>query len=334
MVTMSDVARSAGVSPMTVSNVVNGRSGVSDEVRERVQQAIRDSGYRMNVVARHLRSGRSGVIGLAVPEVDVPYFGRLGSLMTREARSRGYRIAIEETGALPEAELAAIEQSRVLHYDGLILSSVDLDLHAELEALGSFPTVLLGERPAPPDIAAVRLPNRDGTRAATQHLIERGARRIVFLGAPVHDIEDVHSLRLAGYREALVTGGITPDPALEVPVAALDMVAGREAVHGMHRQGLDVDAVVAVTDSVAFGALRGLADAGRRVPEDVMVAGFDDVPESAFWVPSLTSVAPDPSWIACTAIELLLAQISGGPSETTTPVAPFVLVERESTSRR
>src|SRR5699024_12105482 len=115
-----------------VSNVVNDRSGVSDTVRERVRRAIAESGYRMNVSARNLRSGASGVIGLAVPELNRPYFGALAARVTQWARKHGYRVVVEETGARVEGEIAAIQLSHALDYDGLLLSPVGLDLEREL----------------------------------------------------------------------------------------------------------------------------------------------------------------------------------------------------------
>jgi len=334
VVTMSDVARLAGVSTMTVSNVVNDRSGVSDAVRERVRRAIAESGYRMNVSARNLRSGASGVIGLAVPELNRPYFGALAARVTQWARKYGYRVVVEETGARVEGEIAAIQLSHALDYDGLLLSPVGLDLERELVRAGSRPLVVLGERPAPSGYDHVALPNSEGTEAVTRLLLERGARRVALVRGRSGSGEDMLSLRHKGYRRALDAAGLTAAPELLLEVGPLDMASGREAAHRALDSGLDVDAFFAVTDTVAFGVIRGLADRGVRVPDDVLVAGFDDLEESEYFVPSLTSVSPDLDWTAQHAVELLLARVrdEGGPSGRI--VAPFDVVERESTRGR
>lgn len=336
MVTMNDVARAAGVSSMTVSNVVNGRSGVSDEVRRRVLRELERSGYRMNVAARTLRAGRSGVIGLAVPELDRPYFGQLGALVTAAAAAEGYRVAVEETGAQAEGELAAIRLSQTLSYDGLILSAVGLDLQTQLTDAGQLPIVLLGERVAPTGVDHVALPNHEGARAATALLIERGCRRIALVGGRPTDATTMRSLRLGGYRAALQDAGLPYEADLVIPTGAYTMAEGRRAGAELGARGRGsarVDGVVGVTDTVAIGVARGLADVGVRVPADMLLAGFDDVPEAEYLTPSLTTVAPDHAWVARRAVGMLLGRLDGSRVGGGDETAPFTLVERESTRR-
>src|SRR5690606_37862171 len=123
-VTMHDVALHAGVSVMTVSNVVNGRPHVRASTRERVLASIAELGYHVNTTARSLRQGRSGVIGLAIPEIDRPYFGHLATLLIERARERGFDLVVEQTDASRDRELDAISRSRLRNYDGLVLSAV------------------------------------------------------------------------------------------------------------------------------------------------------------------------------------------------------------------
>ncbi|WP_460688946.1 LacI family DNA-binding transcriptional regulator [Nesterenkonia suensis] len=343
---MSDVARAAGVSTMTVSNVVNGRPGVSEEVRRRVLRQLADSGYRMNVSARNLRSGRSGVIGLAVPGHDIPYFGSLAMHVARAAEERGYRVAVEQTGAQEAGEVAAIQFSRAMDYDGLILSTVGMDLD-KLEVAAGLPIVLLGERENPTAADHVVMANEDGSRAAVAHLLAQGARRIAFIGGPETQDQTIHSLRMSGYREALAQAGLEVDPALLVEAPEVTPEAGRraghrlaETIHAARAAGrVAVDAAFALTDTVAFGVIRGLADHGLDVPGDVLLVGFDDIPEAQFMVPSLSSVAPDHAWTARRAVELLLERIDafGGSAERPAPeareeVIPWSLAVRESSS--
>ncbi|WP_033420396.1 LacI family DNA-binding transcriptional regulator [Nesterenkonia alba] len=333
-VTMSDVARAAGVSPMTVSNVVNGRPGVSEAVRRRVLEQIEATGYRMNAAARQLRSGRSGVIGLAVPELDRPYFGALGSHITRVAKDAGYRIAVEETGAGEAGEIDAIQLSQSLQYDGLILSSVNMDLR-KIGGVQSFPIVLLGERDNPTGADHIALPNVEGARAVTRHLAERGARRIAYVGGPSTEAVSIFSLRREGFEAGLADAGLEvprggEDP-LRFETQLITMEEGRRAGWQIAESPQLPDAVFAITDTVALGVVRGLADRGVRVPEDLLVAGFDDVPESEYLVPSLTTVAPDHEWTARRAVELLLARMEKPSRTGNEERAPFTVAIREST---
>ncbi|THV26564.1 LacI family transcriptional regulator [Glycomyces paridis] len=328
---MSDVARLAGVSKMTVSNVVNDRAGVSEPVRRRVLDAIKESGYRLNVNARTLKAGRTGVIGLAVPEVDRPYYGMLAAHVIEEARARGFHVAIEQTGAAAEGEAAAIAQSHKLQFDGLILSAVALDPRDRGQAWGDFPIVMLGERDYGASIDHVGMANEAGTRAATEHLIARGCERIAIVTG--RSLEGVHvvSRRHRGYVEALEAAGLAADPALW-SLTGMHMASGRRAVRDLHAAGVRFDGVVAVTDTVAQGVLRGLADVGLRCPEDVRVVGFDDVPEASYMVPSLSTVAPDHRWMAAKAVALIAARLDDPGREPEEHTAPFELVVRESTA--
>ncbi|THV41697.1 LacI family transcriptional regulator [Glycomyces buryatensis] len=331
-VTMSDVAELAGVSKMTVSNVVNDRPGVSGEVRERVLKAIRKSGYRLNVSARTLKSGRTGVIGLAVPEVDRPYFGLLAAQVIAEADRRGFHVAVEQTGAAIAGELDAIAQSHRLQFDGLILSAVGFDPRTWRLPSGDLPLVMLGEQDLGMSIDHVMMPNEEGTEAATGHLVEAGCRKIAIVtGASGDEDTNASSRRYKGYLSALERHGLTPDPALRVTAPGWDLEGGRAAGHRLAEAGAAVDGVVAVTDTVAQGVLRGLADKGVRVPDQVRLIGFDDIPEAAYMTPSLSTVAPDHQWMAAKAVELVAARIADPDREATQHTAPYAIMARETT---
>lgn len=341
MATIQDVAEAAGVSAMTVSNVINDRPHVRPATREKVLAAMARLDYRVNVAARNLRKGRTGTIGLAVPEVNRPYYGRLASAVIAAAEGRGLRVSIEQTGARVENELSAPALSRNRLYDGLIISTVGLGADSADRLKVDHPVVVLGERIFGGPVDHVGMPNTEGSRAATRHLVERGCRRIAFLRGAVSadpaDV-DVSSLRRTGYLQALDAAGIPRDPALEQCLDAFSMAAGARCAREMAASGLDFDGVFCVTDTVAMGVLRGLADAGLRVPEEVKVVGFDNVDESAYLVPSLSTVAPDHDAMAERAVALLCRRMAGateqpgpapGPEEY---VAPYALVARGSTA--
>ncbi|GLH99846.1 LacI family DNA-binding transcriptional regulator [Phytohabitans aurantiacus] len=331
MVTMGDVARLAGVSKMTVSNVVNNRTGVSEPVRRRVLEVIAESGYHLNLSARTLKSGRTGVIGLAVPEVDRPYFGMLAARVIEHAARRGFHVAIEQTGAVIAGEVEAIAQSHNLQLDGLILSAVVLDPRQHQVTDGSIPIVMLGERDFGAAFDHVAMPNEEGTRAATEHLINRGCRRIAFVTGDDLEGVNVVASRRRGYAAALAERGLKADPALLVTSPVMTLESGRTAVHRLVGAGAEFDGVVAVTDTVAQGVLRGLADHGLACPRQVRLVGFDDIPESKYLVPSLTTVAPDHGWMAEMAVRLVVERMADPARPTAEYVAPFDIIAREST---
>lgn len=307
MATIHDVAAAAGVSPMTVSNVLNGYPHVRPSTRERVLEAIEKLDYRVNVAARNLRTGRTGVIGLAVPEIGTPYYGRLASEVIAAAARRGLRVAVEQTATSRESELDAIEQSRNRMYDGLLLSAVGLGPEDKHLLPVDFPVVVLGERIFNGPVSHVAMPNVEGARAVTAHLIGRGCSRIALICG--QDEFGVSSLRREGYLQALDEAGLA-DHARTIALDHLTMRDAAAAAHRIADEEVDLDGIFCVTDTVAIGVLRGLADRGIRVPEDVRVAGFDNIDESEFTVPSLTTLDPDHAGMAAAAVDLLTERIS------------------------
>lgn len=335
MVTIQDVAKAAGVSPMTVSNVINEVPHVKRETREKVLGVMADLDYRVNMAARNLRTGRTGTIGLAIPEIDRPYYGRLAAGIIAAAAEYKLNVAIEQTGATRESELSALSLSRNRLYDGLILSTVGLG-PADTELLRvDYPVVLLGERIFEGPVDHVAMPNVDGARAATAHLIERGCRRIAAIHDGDSDEVNVSTLRHAGYRQALSDAGIAYDPALVITPPAFSMAGGADAAARLVASGIRFDGAFCVTDTVAMGALRAFATLGVRVPQDVKVIGYDNVPESEYLVPSLSSIDPDHDLMARTAVQLLVERIRGGSvaRDAREVISGYRVIERESTAR-
>ncbi|KQR53626.1 LacI family transcriptional regulator [Leifsonia sp. Leaf336] len=335
MVTIRDIAQAAGVSPMTVSNVLNKRPHVAEATREKVLETIDRLDYRVNVAARNLRRGRTHTIGLAVPEIDRPYFGQLAAAVIEEGARRDLNVVVEQTGRSRESELNALAASRVRMYDGLILSAVGLGSSDRDLLRVDFPVVILGERIFQGPVDHVAMANVEGSAAAVSHLIARGSRRIVAIHDHFEGDEvSVSSLRNAGYRRALAAHGIAYDPSLVVEIDEFTPERGAEAIARLLTQGMRFDGVFCVTDYVALGVLRGLADAGVDVPGDVKVIGFDDVEFSKYVVPSLSSVNPDHAFMAQTAVELLAARIESNDREAVEIVSPYTVVGRESTGGR
>lgn len=332
--TLHDVARAAGVSIKTVSNVINGYPHIRPETRERVESAIALLHYQPNRAARSLRSGRSDMIGLIVPDLRNPYFAELADDVMRAARERGFSVLIEQFDLDRESELTALRDAHLRGLDGILHSVLTLEQgDAALLERVPVPMVLLGERLFESSRDHVTMRNTEAAEAATTHLLDTGRRRILALGA--HPSEEFGSpaLRLRGYADALARAGVVLDDGLVVPVDLWHRADGADAMRAVLDAGVQFDGIVAFNDSLALGALRVLLERGIRVPDDVAVIGFDDLDETRYSLPALSTVDPGRSEIARTAVEILVARINGtdagDPREVFTD---FSLVERESTA--
>jgi DNA-binding LacI/PurR family transcriptional regulator len=333
---LKDVALLAGVSVKTVSNVVNDYPYVRPVTRAKVQQAIAELGYRPNMTARNLRSGRSGVIALAVPELDAPYFAELAHHIVGAAMDHGWTVLVDETGqtndrALRERERSAAAGIRGQLIDGVILSPLALD-QADLARYGSVPLVLLGERLGSHLADHVAIDNRAAAELATRHLVEIGRRRIAVIGNQPPPYGHTARQRLQGYRNALRSAKIRYDSSLVVPARDWRRPDGLAGIRRLLALPTPPDAVFCLNDLLALGAMRGLSEAGVRVPDDMAVLGFDDIEEGRFCVPTLTTVAPDKPAIATEAVARLARRIDHGATVTPEEVmVGYTLEVREST---
>lgn len=331
--TIHDVAKLAGVSFKTVSNVINDHPHVSDATRTKVRAAIAELGYQPNLSARSLRSGRSGVIGLAVPELRLAYFAQLADDVIQAAEKRGQVVLIEQTGGDRARELEVLRSPRLQFTDGLLFSP--LGLGADDAALVDIdtPLVLLGERifNGPTDHVTMR--NVEAARAATEHLLSTGRRRIAVVGAHEGEVIGSAGLRLTGYRQALDAAGIPFDESLISYVGTWHRANGAEGMRRLLETGVTFDGLFAMNDELALGAMRVLQEVGLIIPKDVAVIGFDDVDEGRYSIPSLSTVDPGRREIAETAIDVLLDRIAekGKPGrEPQELLSTFRIVVRES----
>jgi DNA-binding LacI/PurR family transcriptional regulator len=332
-VSMSDVAALAGVSARTVSNVVSGYVHVRAETRERVQRAIDELNYRPNMSARNLRRGRSGIIALAVPEIAAPYFAELADLVQRESRSRGFTLLVDQTGADREQEMLVLDGYRSHLIDGLILSPMAVTVEDLRTQNIDLPTVLLGERIHHGGHMHVAVDNVAAAREATAHLVSLGRRRIAAVGVdPRTDSLGPAQRRLEGYRTALQEAGLPLADELAVTTDGWFRKSGYVAVDALLKGGTAVDALFCFNDVLALAAIRAIIDNGLRVPEDIAVVGWDDIEESSYSAPSLTTIRPDKSAIVRVALEGLLSQIEGEKRPAEEVVCDYTLVVRESSS--
>lgn len=334
--TLHDVAREAGVSIKTVSNVIHDHPNVSPKTKEKVDAAIKTVSYSPNLNARSLRTGKTNVIGLAIPELLNSYFTELANFVIVTAEEKGLTVVIEQTGGDKDKELKILSNAARNVVDGLIYSPLGLHQEdAELTEV-SYPLVLVGENifNGPNDHVTMR--NVEAAQAATEYLIGLGHVRIAVIGAHMGEVVGSAGLRLTGYKNALEAAGIEYDESLVGYTSPWFRSNGVEVVTELLGRTTDFTAIFAFNDLLAFGAMRALQGRGISVPGDVSVLGFDNIDEANYSLPSLSSVEPGKEAIAKVAVASLIERINSGTSSKAPAreiEVDFQVVERESTAR-
>ncbi|WP_345545223.1 LacI family DNA-binding transcriptional regulator [Microbacterium jejuense] len=330
-VTMADVGKRAGVTARTVSNVLSGSAAVRPDTRERVLRAVDELGYRMNTSARSLRTGRTGTIGLAIPDLGIDYFSDLASRIMVEAERHGWAVVIEQTGARRETELAILSGARRQHADGLIFQPHALGPGDERFLAGNDRLVILGDRIFHGPVDHVGMANTEAAALATRYLLDRGYRRIAVIGSnPQVSTVSAASLRLDGYARELAARSIPFRDEYVVVAQEWHLRNGSTGMSQLLSLAEPPDAVFCFNDTLAFGALHALAARGLRAPDDVAVIGFDNVPMAEFSVPPLTTIEPGTAQIAKHAVDLLAARVEGRATAPTELITDCSLVVRRS----
>ena len=326
----------AEVSPKTVSNVLNGVVPVAPPTRERVERAIEQLGYVPNLSARGLRSGRTGIVALVVPELRTPFSAELTHEFVELAHARGLAVQIEQSWGDPDRTSELVAAARRHLVDGVVINPVTLEESALLLPLQQpdVPLVAIGEVPQH-DVDQVWVDSVAAAQRMTALLLELGHRRIALVGAPGDGLETATGrLRRDGYRRALEQAGIDVDPALERTCPSWSPRGGAEAVRRLLADGVEFDALFCCTDSIAIGALSALWTAGVRVPQDVSVAGFDDIADAEFASPPLTTVHFDRRAYAAAALDRLAQRIDGAAESAQRIVVEATVVRRASVRDR
>lgn len=328
-VRLRDVADHAGVSFKTVSNVINNHPNVSAATRAKVERAIAELRYRPNVSARSLRHGRAGFLAIALPELTSPYFAELASEIGVAAKRRGQTVLIEETFGEHSGERIVLDGMPSHLIDGVIFSPL---VSKPAEIVGrrdATPMVLLGEQAIAKGVDHVGIDNVAAAVDITRHLIANGRRRIAAIGH--QRSSGTGRLRGRGYRFALEEAGLEVDPRLIIGRSAYHRDSGAQAMAELLDSGITFDAVFCFNDLMAIGAMRTLLSRGVRVPDDIAVAGFDDIEEGRFATPSLTSVSPDMTALAEDAVRLIMRRISTPDAPVEHATVPHTIMIREST---
>ena len=325
-VTIKDVARVAGVSVASVSRALNGHESVTEPTRRRILQAAGELRYVPHAAARSLITRRTDMVGVLLPDLHGEFFSELIRGMDSAARASGRHLLVSSShGSASEADQALRSlQGRV---DGLVVMSPHADtsmLAANLPT--TLPTVLVNTRIAAGSYAALAVDNHGGATAMVRHLIDSGYRHIAFISGPQHNFDADERLR--GYRDTLARHRGTRETILQ----------GDFSEASGYRAGLDIcareekpDAIFAANDMMALGCLFALTEHGLRVPDDIALAGFDDIPIARFVTPPLTTVRVRIAELGRRAFERLIALIDKkGSVELSTDRLPCELVIRQS----
>jgi LacI family transcriptional regulator len=308
MVTMNEVARRAGVSVSTVSHVINGTRFVKEETRKQVLAAIADTGYIHNTIAKSLVSGTTQTIGLAISAITNFYFADIVSAIEAEVSRAGYTLLLTDTHDDPVKELQVIEALHQRRVDGVLLATSTGPDGAALRYLADLgvPTVLV-DRCASAAFDQVGAENLKATALLTTHLAEQGHRRIAMISGRTG--LSTSDERLAGYRLGLERSGLVADDRLVV-TGGSNADDSERAVRGLLELADPPTALVVANNHMTIGAMRILGQLGVRVPEDVVLAAYDDFEWAAHFRPRLTTMAQPIQEIGARAVQLLLARIS------------------------
>ena len=327
--TLEDIAQLSGVSRSTVSRVINSDVNVKEETRRKVLEIIQDINFQPNLAAKGLATGRTNVIGIVIPaSVSVvftdPYFPQFIQGVSSACNNRNFLVMLWL--AEPEYERRMI--SRILHnglVDGVVVASTLMNDPIVTSLYESkMPFILIGRHPSL-DLNSVDVDNLQASRKATLHLLRLGYKRVATITGPQDQISGYD--RYQGYLKALQDYGQSVRLEL-VAEAGFTEESGYTAMVRLIPQ--KPDAVFAASDMMAYGAMRALAEANLRIPEDVAVVGFDDIPASSKAHPSLTTVRQQVSLMGSKAVELLINLIENGITSTQHVIMDTELVVRES----
>ena len=310
MADIRDIARQAGASISTVSRVINGSGQVAAATRARVLAAIADMGYRPNLSARQMRGAGSRMVGVLLPALDVQFFSILAHEIEQELFAHGFAAMICSTAENPAHEATYLEVLISQRVEGILAVAVadGSDGFDKVRAAG-IPVVALDRNlPGVTDLA-VKADHAAGMAMAVRHVLSLGHTQIALVGAPAHSSPIAE--RLAGARAALALAGLQP---LDVRLGKThSFEACHDLVSAMLDDGFRPTAILGMSDIAAVAAIHALTARGFRVPQDVSVTGFDDLPAARHVLPQLTTVAQPLRMIGRLAVNQLLARIAGTP---------------------
>lgn len=306
---IDEVARLAGVSIATVSRVINNSKPVNAETRQKVERAIAETGYRSNAAGRSLATSQSRLLMVLVPDFANPFYAQIVQGVESVTGPAGYKLLLTDGSSSEAPHQTAMDALYNRLADGVInLAHLDDDsaLHA---ALRDLPWVNCSEFVPESGLPYVSIDHRQAAIDAVQFLLNRGHRRIGLISAD--ETFRWARLRHEGYELAMKRAQVPTEAELVRVAASLDYEAGAQAVGGLLALQIPPTAIFAVSDTLAIGVIKALRRAGRRVPQDIAVIGFDDLPLSAVFEPALTTVSQPMRELGARAADILLARLSG-----------------------
>lgn len=311
VVTLRQVAEKAGVSVKTVSRVINKQGEISDATRSHVSTVIEQLGYQPNTLARSLVSGKSATVALVIPQISDPFFPEVMQGVEAVARLHGYSVFLCNTDDDPEQELAYVDLLAGKRVDGVILCGSRLTA-GQLEKVAKQHRVSILSSRNPPGSSLISIPGEYGLYLTTQHLAKLGHQRIGHLGSGAADEHE----RLIGYQRAMAEAGLPINPSWVARIPRVSVHTGYLAAQHLLRASPELTAISCYNDLAAVGVLQAAAELGRRVPDDLAVTGFDDIPLASLVSPSLTTVHVPRYQLGQRVMEMLLRVINAkGPTE-------------------
>jgi LacI family transcriptional regulator len=328
-ITMADVAARAGVSKTTVSRVLNGKDDLDPDTAARVRRVIDELGYVPSARAVSLARGRTRVIGMLVPSLTWEWVGEVLQGVVDVVEAEGYGLLLFSCTQGEESIRRFASQVSAKAFDGLVAiePAGTLEYLTELHA-GGLPVVLVDDRENRPQFPSVAPANREGGASAARHLLDIGRHRPLVVMGPRS--MGCSRERLVGFAEVYREAGITIEAA-HIVDGEFTFEAGRASVYGALTAGTAFDCVFAHNDLSAAGALRAIHDGGLRVPDDVAIVGFDDVPLATYTEPTLTTVHQPLREMGERATRMLMAHFDGTSLSDAPEVLPTALVVRGST---
>lgn len=327
-VTIKTVAREAGVSPMTVSRVLNGHPHIADETRRNVIRVIEELGYVPDRNAQTMRTNRTYTIAGVIPDITNPFYPEFERGIQDIADQLDYDLIVYNTDGILAKEKKTLRSLQTNRVDGVIAVFFQLD-EQELQTL-DVPVVLLAQKPdATPCCDTVYVDNAAAAQTAVEHLIERGHKCIGMLAGKEGD--PPYYSRIAGYCQALAAKGILYDELL-VQSGDFTESGGYQSMRELLNRDTCLTAVFAANDLIAMGAMLAIREAGMNIPDDIAVVGFDDIPAAKLVHPPLTTIRHNQSQIGRKAAELLFERLNGeAPDTCRTVEMSYELIVRETT---
>ncbi|OTA26587.1 LacI family transcriptional regulator [Alloscardovia macacae] len=330
-VTITQVAAAAGVSIKTVSNVLNDTGNMRPQTRARVRRVMDELGYQVNLAARTMRTGATKLLGLGIADFSQPFSAYLTDNIIQAARARGYGVVTSTYGFHHQSAESILPETHKLPADGWIFFLGDRAAEDSPIFSQSYPVVFASEFDAFGKVDSVTMPSYEMTKDMVTRLIHSGKQRIAFAGAPLRSEGESEpdylaridasrfgtvDMRTKGYCDALRENGRTVDTRVIRDCMFIDHKNGSELAEHL-LEDIDAghlelpDAIVCANDALAFGVIHALASRGVRIPEDVAIVGFDNVPEAQYSNPTLTTINPHVDDFARAAVDFLIERIEG-----------------------